>query len=302
MNFPARAAVILLPALLSGCFSLSDKAKHTVSVPPAASAKAASVQQKVQQLKDKKPAAMPAALGGVISSDRWVVYKEKEEEEFEGNVHYDNGVYAFRSDYALSQRKKNLLTAKGNVYASYKEEDGAWYELYADEAAYNYRSGEGSAKAAAEERLKLVYHTSEGELINAWARQAVFNTQMEIYHLTGDVLISYQNAYGKISTLKAREITARKKEKYAVLQGGAEAQNDNYRLNAQTIEYDGRKGYTYAYGARPLLQGKTQDGTFAIIADEVTAENATRKIKLKGEVEGWTVSEQINNSHANSSL
>ena len=102
--------------------------------------------------------------------------------------------------------------------------------------------------------------------------------------------------------IKAQEITARQKENYAILQGNAEAQNDDYHLKAQTIEYNGQKGYTYAYGGRPLLQGKTQDGTFAIIADKVTAENTSRKIKLAGQVEGWTVSEQINSSRANESL
>ena len=296
----ALTACLLL--LLCGCFSLSDTQKHSVSIPPAAAQKAASVKQKAEHLKEKKSAALPDTLGGVVTSDRWVIYKEKAEEVLEGNVHYDNGIYAFRSDYALSQRKQNLFTAKGQVYARYNEENGARYELYADKAVYNYQSGQGRAEAASGKKIKLIYHTAKGELITAWARKAEFNTQTEEYHLTGNTFVTYRDAEGKISTLKAQEITARQKENYAILQGNAEAQNDDYHLKAQTIEYNGQQGYTYAYGGRPLLQGKTQDGTFAIIADKVTAENTSRKIKLAGQVEGWTVSEQINSSRANESL
>ena len=299
-----RAAflTLFLPLLLAGCFSLSDKKEYSVAVPPTAAAQAAEAQQKARDLKNKKFSSLPDTLGGVVSSDRWVIYKEKAEEEFEGNVHYDNGIYVFRAGYALSQRKKNLLTAKEDVYLRYNENKNVWYELYADKAVYNYQSGEGNAEAAGKKKIKLVYHTAQNELITAWARKAEFNTQTEVYHLTGSVFVTYRNAAGKISTLKAKEIIAKQKDNYAILQGDAEAQNDNYRLNAQTIEYNGREGYTYAYGGRPLLRGKTQDGTFAIIADRVSAENATRKIKMTGQVEGWTVSEQINQSRANETL
>ena len=299
-----KAAVLTLffPLLLAGCFSLSDKKEYSVSVPPAAAAKTAAAQQKAQNLKNKKFSSLPDTLGGVVTSDRWVIYKEKAEEEFEGNVHYDNGIYVFRAGYALSQRKKNLLTAKEDIYLRYNENKNVWYELYADKAVYDYQSGEGNAEAAGKKKIKLVYHTAQNELITAWARKAEFNTQTEVYHLSGSVFVTYQDAAGKISTLKAEEIIARQKDNYAILQGGAEAQNDSYRLNAQTIEYNGREGYTYAYGGRPLLRGKTQDGTFAIIADRVSADNATRKVKMTGQVEGWTVSEQINRSRANEAL
>ncbi len=298
----AGAGLCLAAFLVSGCFSVSDKKNRSFSLPPAAAAKTASVQEKAQALKQKKPSQLPETLGGVIASDRWVVYQEKEEEVFEGNVRYDNGVYAFRAGYALSQRKLNRITVTGNVYGRYNAPDGAWYELYADKAVYNYQSGAGHAQADGMQRIKLVYRTSDNETITAWAKQAEFNTQDEIYHLIGNAVVTYQDIHGQTVTLKAQEITAKQKENYAVLQGGAQAQNADYLLKSQTIEYNGQEGYTYAYGGRPLVQGKTPDGTFAIIADEIRAENSTRKIKLTGRVEGWTISEKLNSSRTNETL
>ncbi len=302
-HFCMYAVAFLVAAVcLSGCASVKDKKTLTGQTPQPAAAKALADQKK-QEIKQKvAPSRLPETLGGAITSDRWVIYNEKQEEEFEGNVHYDNGTYAFRADYALSQRKQNLFTAKGNVFARYNAPEGAWYELYADKAVYNYQTGKGYAQASAPRQIKLVYQTEKGDLITAYAQKADFNTKEETYVLSTNVLVIYQGKDGQQATLKAQQMTAKQKENYALLQGGAEAANADYNLKAQTIEYTGLQGYTYAYGGRPLLQGKTEDGTFAIIADKVTAENASRKIKLSGQVEGWTISKQINASKANESL
>lgn len=298
--FARVLAALCAPLLLGGCFSLNDTQAKPVSAPKLGAAKAAA-EQKTQKLKDKKTASaqMPQVLGGVVSSDRWVVYQDKEEEEFEGNVHYDNGVYAFRARYALSQRKKNLFTAKGSVYARKNEPDGGWYELYADRAVYNYQTGAGEASADKGQKIKLVYKNAKGDLVTATARRADFNVKEETYRLSGDAFVKHQDALGKTATLRADQISARQKDNYAILQGDAEVKNEDYNLKAQTIEYDGATGLSYAYGGRPLSRGKTEDGTFAIIADKVTAENDSRKIKLSGKVQGWMVSDQINQSKAN---
>ncbi len=283
--------------LAGGC---THPTLHTPSVSDASASLAQSAaQKKVQALQQKRHADLPDTLGGIISSDRWVIYKEKEEEEFEGNVRYDNGTYSFRADYALSQRKKNLFSASGNVYARYNEVSGGYYEIYTAKATYNYQTAQGTAQSSSQTKTKLIYKAPEGDLVTALAQRAEFNIQQKTYRLTGDVFVTYQDEKGHITTLKAQELTVRQQEQYALLQGNAEAENANYLLKAQTIEYDGKQGYSYAYGARPLVQGKTEDGTFAIIADKITAENATRKIHMQGRVEGWTVSEQINRSAAN---
>ncbi len=288
---------------LGGCFSLKTQQEITRSGPDLSTAQA-SLQQKTQKVKEKKENAsqLPEALGGVVSSDRWIIYKEKEEEEFEGNVHYDNGTYIFHAQYALSQRKKNLFTAKDSVYIRKNESDKSFYELYADKASYNYSTGNGQAIANRKGKIKLVYQNPQGDLVTALAQRADFNTKEETYVLSGDVFVTYIDHLNKKTTLRADKISARKKDNYALLQGNAVAENQDYTLRSQSIEYDGHKKMAYAYGDRPLANGKTQDGTFAIIADEVSAETDSRKIKLSGQVQGWIVSDQINHSKANESF
>ena len=292
----------LLPAcaVLGGCFSLQEEKPLAVPAPRLSAAQAAAG-QKAQQLKEKKDKAkeFPTVLGGVVFSDRWVVYTAKEEEEFEGNVHYDNGTYAFRSDYALSQRKKNLFTARGHVFARTTDENGTLYTLQADRARYNYATGQGQASAQGKNPITLTYQTAAGDRVTARAQKAEFDTRQKIYILSGAAFITYQNAAGEESTLQADRITARQQDPYALLEGNAEVKNADYTLQADTLEYDGKNQMAYAYGQRPLAQGKTEDGTFAIIADKVTAQTATRQIKLSGRVQGWAVSDKLNRSKTN---
>ncbi len=289
-----------LTLCLSGCFSVKNNQAPAIPLQNVAAAKA-SIEQKKQNLKNKSKSAaqMPEILGGVISSDRWVVYKDKEEEEFAGNVRYDGDVYAFRSDYALSQRKLNLFTAKGHVFARRNEPTGTYYEIYADKASYNYKTGQGQAEANKSKRIKLIYKNEKGDFVTALAQRAEFDTENETFLLTGNVQVSHQSAQKQISHLKAQTISVRQKEQYAILQGDAEVKNKDYSVKAQTVEYDGVRQKAYAYGQRPLAQGKTEDGTFAIIADKVSAETDSRKIHVNGKVQGWIVSDKINNSKAN---
>ena len=294
------ALLCVCACCLTGCFSIKNQQEITVKGPDLTAAKKV-LQQKTQQIKAPKNQ-LPEVLGGVVSSDRWIVYKEKEEEEFEGNVSYDNGVYIFRAQYALSQRKKNLFTAKDSVYIRKNESAKSYYELYTDKASYNYATGEGYAQANKKRRITLVYKNPQGDLITALAQRADFNTKEETYILSGNVHVTHIDSFGKKSTLQADKISAKQKENYALLQGNAIVQNQDYTLRSEAIEYDGNKKMAYAYGNRPLADGKTQEGTFAIIADKVSAETDSHKIKLSGQVQGWIVSDQINNSKANESF
>lgn len=300
MRAPLFALLLSTLVCLTGCFGVKDRQTIQRTGPDLNAAKTA-LNQKTQKIKEKKDQSsqLPQVLGGVVSSDRWIVYKEKEEEEFEGNVRYDNGTYLFRADYALSQRKKNLLTAKGSVYLRKNEPDHSYYELYARQAFYNYATAEGQAQGTRKQKLKLIYKDVKGDLATALALRATFNTKQEVYVLSGDVFVTYLDHLGQKSTLQADKISIRKKDNYALLEGNAVVQNQDYTLRSQSIEYDGKQKMAYAYGQRPLANGKTQDGTFAIIADKVSAETDSRKIRLSGQVKGWVVSEQINNSKAN---
>ena len=101
-------------------------------------------------------------------------------------------------------------------------------------------------------------------------------------------------------TLKADRISARQKEQYALLEGHGEVFNQQYRLLADRMEYNGTLQQAVASGNRPLAQGSTENGTFAIIADEVTANTDTRDINLLGNVQGWILSDQINSAEKKS--
>ncbi len=293
--------VFLLSLCLCGCFSVKDKEG------PVIANKLPDVQQSVQQhkqtlQKSAPTASFPDMLGGVLLSDTWTVYQDKAEEEFEGNVRYDNAQYIFRADYALSQRKQNRFTARGNVYIRHNDQNNVWYELYAHEVVYNYKTGLGTAKSSKKQPIKLVYHTEKDDLVTAYAQRAEIDTKKEIYQLSGNAIVIHTNAQGNTVTLKADKMSVRKQDQYALLQGNASVENEQYHFQAKTLEYDGVAQQAYAYGDRPLATGSTKDGTFAIIADKVTAQTDSRKIHLEGNIQGWVVSDKINQSKANESF
>lgn len=301
MNRSTLPLAALAALLLAGCFSIQDTRPVSPSVPAPAAMQNA-VNEKKQKLQEKKADSfsLPDALGGVVSSDRWVVYQAKEEEVFEGNVSYDSGVYVFHSDYALSQRKLNRFTARGNVFLRKNNPDNSFYELYADKAVYNYKTGQGLAQSSRGTQVRLVYQTAKGARLVATAKKADFNTRQEQYILDGDCVVTHLDDLGQTAELKAERITTDAATQHLLLEGNAQVLREDGSLRARTIEYDGHAQRAYAYGQRPLAQGSTPDGTFAIIADRVEAESDTRKIKLSGRVQGWTVSDQVNASKANS--
>ncbi len=283
--------------LLGGCFSLTDKQAPEIKVPDTAAAVQANTQQKAEQ---KKPTfTMPDTLGGVVSSDSWIVHQDTHEEEFQGNVKYDSDVYVFRAGYVLSQRDKNKISAQNSMYVRKNEPDGSWYELYADNVSYNYQTGKGRAQAAGNKRVKVIYTNAQKEVITAWAKRIDFDTETEIYELTGRAEIQQKDLQGQVNTLRANRILARQKDQYALLQGKAQASNNDYTLHAHMMEYDGVSRQARAAGDRPLAQGNTDNGTFAIIADEVQADTTTHNLHLQGQVQGWVVSDAISSSAAN---
>ena len=303
-SYSSASALLLAAVLLGGCFPLQDKPKtaSVFVVPETTAEQTPAVLQPQTVSKKSNQNDLPELLGGAVSSDSWIVYKDEGKEEFKGNVSYDNGQYIFRAGYALSERKKQQITAENGVYARRNEPNGVWYELYANRVVYNYKTGQGTAQAAFRKRIKLIYRTERGDLITAWAKKAAFNTRQETFELIDNVQVNHIDPQGQHATLQADRISGRQKEQYALLKGHAEAYNDSYRLQADTLEYDGLQQTAYAYGDRPLVQGTTEDGTFAIIADKVTLQTDSRDTQLDGQVQGWVVSEQLKQSVANKTL
>ena len=249
--------------------------------------------------KKNKMQEIPPVLGGIVQSDSWVIYPEKKEEEFKGHVSYDNGTYQFKADYALSQRAKKLFTASGNVFLRQNEQDGAFYQAKSDRASFNYGTQKGTLHANAKRLVDLLFQDAKKQVSTATAQKVSFDLVNKIFVLEGNVHMERQTPEGP-QTLQAQKVTFKQLENYALLEGNAKLSDTARTLEAQTIEYDGQNNISSAVGERPLAYGKTEQGTFAIIADRVQSDAQGDVVHLDGKVQGWIVSPQLNDEKINS--
>lgn len=282
--------------LAMGCRPLQVQTPPTETVTRPAKQ---TLQQKKSALANRKNTVsqLPEVLGGIVQSDEWTIYKDEEKEEFSGHVFYDNGIYTFKSNYALSDRKHNTFTATGNVYAKQKNPNGTIYEAYTDYAKYNYKTSTGLLKSTTSTPVRLVL-TDKEQTLTARAKQISFNTTTQVFVLTGNVHATRTTPQGN-QTLQADKVTLKQQEDYLLLEGNAVLTDDQYSLQADTVVYDGSHNQAHAYGARPLATGSTEQGTFAIIADTISSDAQGNKVTLDGRVQGWLVSPELNNNKLN---
>lgn len=287
-----RFFLVLIFPLLTACTPKVQMTTDQLQVPAAAQRiKAAKDSFKSKHISSKD---IPSALGGIVKSDNWTVYRDKQQEEFSGHVFYDNGTYTFKSDYALSERAYHRLTAKGNVYLRQKETNGTTYEAYAHMARFNYKTQQGTLQARnASTPVKLIYTPEKGTPITATAEKVTIDLAKQIYTLEGNVHVERTSPQGP-QTLSANKAIIKQAQDYVKLEGNASLSDGLRSLESDTIIYDGANNQSYAYGARPLLHGSTEQGTFAIIADKVSSDAEGNLVILDGKVQGWFVSPQIN--------
>lgn len=282
--------------LLTGCraVQVQSPATETITQP----AKQTLAQKKTALSQKKKSATqLPEVLGGIVKSDEWIIYKDEKQEEFKGHVFFDNDTYTFKSNYALSDRKNNTFTASGKVYAKHKDEQNTIYEAYADYARYNYKTGKGLLKSTTKDPVRLIL-TDNTQTVTANAKQISFDTNTQVFVLTGQVNAKRITPQGT-QTMKADKATVKQQEDYLLLEGNAVLADDLRMLQADTVLYDGAHDQARAYGARPLATGSTEQGTFAIIADNVSSDAQGNVVTLDGSVQGWLVSPEINNNKIN---
>ena len=258
------------------------------------------VTQAKKSLAPKKLSAneIPSALGGLIQSDNWVIYKDKQQEEFSGHVSYDNGTYIFRADYALSDRARHTFTARGNVFLRQNNPDTSFYQARADHGSYNYKTQKGDLFGTRKKPAELVYRNEKGQLVTAFAQNIYFDLNQKIYVLEKNVRIERPTEQGT-QIITAQKITLKQLQEYVLAEGEATVTDGKRTLVADTLVYDRQNNLSHAYGARPLTYGATEQGTFAVIADEITADAEGKQIHLDGQVQGWFVSPQINDSKFN---
>lgn len=195
-------------------------------------------------------------LGGMVKSDKWIIRKDSFEEEFIGNVHYENEMYKIAADKALSKRKDKTYELSGNVFLS-RTEDNATITLNANRVFYNQKKDTGFANSSKKAQVKIVYTTPEN-VYTLLANKVEFSNKANFFRATGKVQLS-----DKENTLKAEEVT-----------------------------FNRISGIFEALSVRPLILGKNKDGSYALEADKIIVDTKTRKFKATGKPQGWLTMEK----------
>ena len=190
-------------------------------------------------------------LGGMVKSDKWVIRKDSFEEEFIGNVYYENEMYKISADKALSKRKDKTYELSGNVFLS-RSENNTFITLSAGQVFYNQKKDVGFAVAAPKKQVKIVYTTPEN-IYTLLANKVEFSNKANFFKATGKVQLS-----DKENTLKANEIT-----------------------------FDRAGGIFEALSVRPIIFGKNKDGSYALEADKMIVNTKTGKFNATGKPQGW---------------
>lgn len=283
--------ILLSGALIVGACSSVKVETPALQVPPQVSR----VKEARHQLQAKKQTAkeIPPVLGGLVESDSWIIYKDKQQEEFSGNVSYDNGTYKFKADYVLSERAKSRLTARGNVYLRQTDSDGSFYEAFADKAQYNYKTQKGEVWSPKNAPVKLIYGDAKKQISTALADHITFDLDTNTFELTGDVRLERPSAENGTQHLRADRVFIRQSDNFIRLEGNAALSDDKNALSADRLVYDGKNNQAYGEGGRVLARGTTEQGTFAIIADKAESDSEGNTIVLNGKVQGWLVSPEL---------
>ncbi len=192
-----------------------------------------------------------ALLGGSVQSDKWLINREKQQEEFIGNVRYNNDIYSLKADYALSQRKENTYLLKGNILASQNLEN-IFTQIKAEEFFYNNKTLKGYGLGKKNKQIEILYKTPN-------------NT----FNLYGD------------------RIDFDKGTNFIKITGYSELDDLNNTLYADTITFNTQSGVFEAFGKRPVLWGFGVDGDYALQADKITADTKKVIFKAEGNIQGW---------------
>ena len=174
---------------------------------------------------------------------------------------------------------------------------GTIYEAYADSARYNYKTGKGVLQSTTQNPVRLIL-TDATQQVTASAKHISFDTTNQIFILTGKVKAVRTTAEGT-QTMQADKATLKQLEDYLYLEGNAVLADEAHTLQADTVIYDGAHNQAHAYGARPLATGSTEQGTFAIIADNISSDAEGTFVTLDGKVQGWLVSPELNDNKIN---
>ena len=192
-----------------------------------------------------------ALLGGSVKSDKWLINRDRQEEEFIGNVRYQNEIYDLKADYGLSKRAENTYLLKGNILASQTLPD-TFTQIKAEQIFYNNKTLKGYALAKKNKQVEGLY-----------------KTQNNTFTLYGD------------------RFDFDRKENLLKISSFAELGDLNNTLYGDTIIFNTQSGLFEAFGKRPVLWGFGIDGDYALQADKITVDTQKNIFKAQGKVDGW---------------
>lgn len=195
---------------------------------------------------------LSALLGGIVQSDSWIIRKNKLEEEFAGNVHFENDIYKIHADRAISRRKEQTYTIEGNVRASRRDKDFS-AEITAAKIFYNNISQTGFAAGDKKSRLTLYYEPAGGP----------------VYRVYGDRL-DFADKFNAFT-----------------LSGNGELHDGRNTLRAGKMSYNRQTGAFEAWGQRPLLTGSNDEAYYALQADKIAANTREGIYRAQGRAQGW---------------
>ena len=194
---------------------------------------------------------LSALLGGSVQSDRWLINRDKQEEEFIGNVFYSNEIYKLQADYGLSKRKENTYLLKGNITASQNLKD-TFTQIKAAEIFYNNKTEKGYGLGTNKKQIEALYKTPNNNF-----------------------------------TLYGDRVDFDRQEKTIKISSYAELNDLNNTLYGDMLSLDTQNGIFEASGKRPVLWGFGVDGDYALQADKITVDTKKNIFKAEGKVFGW---------------
>lgn len=188
-----------------------------------------------------------------MRSEKWIIRRDKGEEEFEGNVSYHKGEYNFKSDWALYDRNTGHWRARGNLFGVRAWENGNRTECHGSYGEYFQNSGEGAVFASPPERVRISHFEPKQGTWKSFSDKAMINEKESLLTL-----------YGNVAT-----------------------HSDTSDSLSDTAVYDNTASLITFTGGPPVVWGLRDNYAIAIQAKTIKVLRSAGDIHASGNVRGW---------------
>jgi len=192
-------------------------------------------------------------LTGLIKSAAWRSRPLLEEEEYTGDVSYRDSEYLLKSDRAVYQRAKGVLTLTGNVDGTKLWKDASLSHAWADKGVYKMDDDTSFLEPQAEGgRVKLFHSDPQRGKWTSLSKTAFFDGKTRLARLEENVAITGESAV---------------------------SQSDTALYNYNTSLFN-------LYG-NPVITGRHEDYDYAVRGDTAAASGFFTRFRADGNVKGW---------------